>query len=267
MSPDYLQRFSGIGRVYGIRALETFHRSHVCVIGVGGVGSWVVEALVRSGIRKLTLIDLDDLCITNINRQLPALTSTIGLPKTKVLADRAAQINPDCVVHCVMNFVTEANVRTLLDQPFDFIVDAVDRMSIKAAIIAAGDSLGKRVLTIGAAGGRTDPSQIKVTDLGMAGQDILLQQVRRKLRKDYGYEKADDGKAAEMNVPAVFSTQKPFFLLPDGTCSVEQPTSAEPGVRLDCADGFGALTHVTGSFGFAAAGAVLDSLSGRSASA
>lgn len=257
MTDDYLQRFSGIARLYGSEGLRRLHDAHVCVIGVGGVGSWVVEALARSGVGALTLIDLDDVCITNVNRQLPALDGTVGLPKVQVLAQRVALINPACRVAQVLEFVSESNVERLLDTPFSFVVDAVDRMSIKSAIIGNCTLKGLPVITLGSAGGRRDPSKIKVVDLGLSGSDLLLQQVRRKLRQDYGFAKSDDGKAVVMNVPCVFSTEKPMFPRADGTCSLEQEPGTESGLRLDCSAGFGAATHLTGAFAFAAVGEVL----------
>lgn len=262
MSPDYLQRFSGIARLYGMRGLEAFHPAHVCIIGVGGVGSWIVEALGRSGVGSLTLIDLDDVCITNINRQLPALSDSLGRPKVDVLVERLAQINPECRATAVHEFVSESNVARLLGGGFDVIVDAVDRMSIKAAIIAEACRIRVPVITCGSAGGRRDATAIKVADLGVAGNDPLLQQVRRKLRRDHGWPKSDDGRALLMDVPCVYSTEKPVFPQPDGSCSTAPPPDMEAGIRLDCAAGFGAATHVTGSFAFAAAGEALRMLAG-----
>ncbi len=262
MTEGYLQRFGGIGRLYGMQGLERLSRAHVCVIGAGGVGSWVVEALARSGVGELTLIDMDDLCVTNINRQLPALDGTIGLPKIKVLADRIGLINPECRVHQVPAFVTESNAAAMLDQDFTFVVDAVDRMSIKAVIIDTCVKRSLPVITVGSAGGRRDPTRIKCVDLGMAGHDLLLQQVRRKLRKDYGYAKSDDGNAVPMGVPCVFSSEKPVFPRADGSCSTEPDPGTEAGLRLDCSAGFGAVTHLTGTFGFVAAGEVVARIAG-----
>ena len=267
VSEDFIKRFSGIARLYGHTGLRRFHDAHVCVIGVGGVGSWIVESLARSGIGALTLIDLDDVCVTNINRQLPALTSTVGQSKVSVLAERVALINPECRVTQVHQFISESNARQFLDKGFSLIVDAVDRMSIKAAIIATAQSLAVPVITCGAAGGRTDPTLIKVADLGMAGYDSLLQQVRRKLRKDYGFPSASDGKALAMNVPCVYSTEKPVYAHPDGSCSVTPPAGTEAGLRLDCSAGYGAATHVTGAFAFAATSAALGLISAPASSA
>ena len=257
MTSTYLQRFGGIARLYGLAGLERLHGAHVCVVGVGGVGSWIVEALARSGIGELTLIDLDDVCVTNVNRQLPALDGTIGLPKVMVLADRISLINPECRVHQVMEFVSESNASTLLNHKYTFVVDAVDRMSIKAVIIGTCSRLQIPVITVGSAGGRRDPTKIKSADLGLAGHDLLLQQTRRKLRQDYGYSKSDDGKAVFMGIPCVFSSEAPFFPRADGSCALEPDPSAEKGLRLDCSAGFGAATHLTGMCAFIAAGEVI----------
>jgi tRNA threonylcarbamoyladenosine dehydratase len=257
ITEDYQQRFGGIARLYGVPALARFAVAHVGIIGVGGVGSWVVEALARSGIGALTLIDLDDVCITNTNRQLPALEGSYGRPKVNVLADRIAQIHPGCRVNAIATFVTESNATALLDQRFDLIIDAVDRMSVKAAIITTARALDVPVITSGSAGGRRDPTCIRVTDLGLAGHDPLLQQVRRKLRRDHGWAKAEDGRAMCMDVPCVFSSERPVYPQPDGSCAPTAPAGADSGLRLDCAAGYGAATHVTGAFAFAMVGEAL----------
>lgn len=147
MDESYAQRFGGIGRLYGAAALPRLAAAHVAIIGVGGVGSWAVEALARSGIGALTLMDMDDICITNTNRQLPALAHTIGRSKVDVLADRVAEINPACRVHRVNEFFTKSNAERLLAPHFDFVVDAVDRTSIKALIIAQCHARGLPVIT------------------------------------------------------------------------------------------------------------------------
>lgn len=257
LSEDYLARFGGIGRLYGSAALPKLAAAHVCVIGVGGVGSWVVEALARSGIGRLTIIDLDDVCVTNVNRQLPALTGTIGHPKVAVLAERMLAINPACEVSAITEFVTETTAERLLSGRFDFVVDAVDRMSIKALIIGTCRRNGMPVLTVGSAGGRRDPTQIKATDLGHAGRDLLLQQTRRKLRRDFGFPKSIDGDAVAMEVPCVFSTELPVFPWADGSCSQTSEPGTDASLRLDCASGFGAATFVTGAFAFVAAAEVV----------
>jgi tRNA A37 threonylcarbamoyladenosine dehydratase len=242
-------RFSSLGRLFGPDAVARLSRSHVVIVGVGGVGSWTVEALARSGVGALTLIDMDDVCITNVNRQLPALTGTVGQPKVAVLADRIAQIHPECAVHAVCEFLTESNAARLLGGPFDFVIDATDRMSVKAAILGTARAQGIPVLTVGSAGGRSDPTRIRCVDLGLAGGDELIRQVRRKLRRDYGWAK---GKDNHYDVPVVLSDEPPAYPWSDGrVCTEPEPGSS---LKMDCATGFGAACFVTGAFGFIAAG-------------
>jgi tRNA threonylcarbamoyladenosine dehydratase len=251
MTDDYSQRFGGIGRLYGRSALERLAAGHVAVIGVGGVGSWTVEALVRSGIGKVTLVDMDDVCITNVNRQLPALDGAIGRPKVAVLAERMRLIHPGCEVRPVAEFLTAQNAERLLAGPFDAVIDAVDRTPVKALIIAGCVRLGIRAVTVGGAGGRRDATAVRCGDLASTGGDELLRQVRRELRRNHGFPAA----GAAFGVSAVYSAEPQVFPWADGTCQA----AAEPGgaLKMDCASGFGAITHVTGTFGFAAAGEAL----------
>ena len=252
MDEDFAQRFGGIARLYGAEGLERLRRAHVCVIGVGGVGSWTVEALARTGIGALTLIDLDDVCITNTNRQLPALDGQIGRPKIDALADRVRLINPACRVGRVPEFFTAASAARLLEPRYDFVIDATDRLTNKCLIIAGCRERGLPVLTMGGAGGRRDCTQVRVADLARTVHDELLRQVRRKLRREMGFPRETGG---NFGVPCVYSPEKPVYPWKDGTCSAEP----EPGssLALDCASGFGAATFVTGTFGFAAAGEVV----------
>ena len=157
MDDDYHQRFSGIGRLYGTDALPRLRAAHVCIIGVGGVGSWIVEALARSGIGALTLIDADDVCVTNINRQLPALTDTVGRPKVDVLAERARLIWPGCAVTARGEFFTESNAVEMLSGPFDFVVDGSSGDAFSCAALRAGDATRWRYArSISALRGRTN---------------------------------------------------------------------------------------------------------------
>jgi tRNA A37 threonylcarbamoyladenosine dehydratase len=246
------ERFGGIERLYGRGSLERLARAHVAVIGVGGVGSWAVEALARSGVGALTLVDLDDVCVTNVNRQLPALDGEIGKPKVEVLAGRIARINPACRVERVLDFLTPANAESLLAGPFDFVIDATDRMSIKAVILATCRVRSLRALTIGGAGGRRDPAQVRCDDLGSATRDELLRQVRKKLRNDYGWPK---GAQQFYGVPTVYSLEAQVFPWSNGeVCATPE---AGGNLRMDCASGFGAAAFVTGTFGFVAAAEVV----------
>jgi len=252
MTDDYAQRFGGIGRLFGLGALERLRNAHVCVIGLGGVGSWTAEALARSGIGALTLIDLDDVCLTNVNRQLPALDGEIGRPKIEVIAERVRRIFPGCRVECVHDFFTGASAARLLEPGFTFVVDATDRLANKCFIMVGCRQRGIPVLTVGGAGGKRDGTAIRVDDLAHSEQDELLRQVRRKLRREYGFPREPE---AAFGIRCVYSPEKPFYPWADGSCS----TLPEPGtsLALDCASGFGAATFVTGAFGFAAAGEVV----------
>lgn len=252
-------RFTSLGRLLGREALARLATAHVAVVGVGGVGSWTVEALARSGVGALTLIDLDDICVTNVNRQLPALTSTIGRPKIDVLAERIAQIHPGCAVTRVPEFLTEGNAARLLAGPFHFVIDATDRMSVKAAILGTSRRHGFPALTVGSAGGRTDPTLVRCVDLGLAGGDELLRQVRRKLRREYGWAKGD---GHHYDVPTVLTSEPPTFPWSDGRVCAEPEPGGE--LRMDCATGFGAACFVTGTFGFVAAAEVVRRLAAQS---
>ncbi len=255
MSDDYQDRFGGVGRLFGQAALEKLRAAHVCVVGVGGVGSWTVEGLARSGVGALTLVDLDDVCVTNVNRQLPALDGHIGRPKVAVLAERVAAINPACRVTTVQEFFTKASADRLLAEPFDFVVDAIDRMSNKALLIAESRALGRRVLTVGVAGGKRDATKIQTGDLGDAFSDELLRQVRKKLRRDYGFEHGTTKGRMHFGVRCVWSTEPPVYPWADGTCAaVPEPGS---NLAMDCETGFGSAVFVTGAFGLVAAGEVV----------
>lgn len=256
-----LARFAGIARLYGMDNLRRFSRQHVVVVGVGGVGSWSVEALARSGVGQLTLIDLDDICISNSNRQLHTLGSTLGQTKVAVLRERVLEIAPNCQVHAVPDFLSAANAATLLGSQHDGIIDAIDNPRIKALIIARARQLGIPLVVSGSAGGRRDPLQLKWADLGHCGGDPLLAAVRRELKAGHPEVQPEtQGNLLHWRVPCVFSTEKPQHPQPDGSCSLTPSPSHEPGLKLDCRAGFGACTALTGSVGFALASGLLQRL-------
>ena len=249
---DYSYRFSGIARLYGVKALELLQKSHVCVVGVGGVGSWTVEALARSGVGELTLIDMDDVCLSNANRQLHALDGTVGQLKIDVMAQRAKAIQPDCKVHTVADFFTATTADTLLDTPYDVLIDAIDQPANKCLLIDGAKKRNMPVVTVGAAGGKWDPTAVQVADLTRVSYDALLKRVRKSLRRDFGYSRDPKKK---WGVDAVFSTEQAVYPAADGgVCEKPDP---EASLKLDCASGFGSATHVTGTFGFAAAAVAL----------
>ena len=258
---DYLLRFAGIGRLYGTKALDAFQKAHVCVVGIGGVGSWAAEALARSGIGEITLIDLDDICISNVNRQLHALTDTIGQDKVAVMAQRILAINPDCVVHQVEDFVTQDNLFELMSKDFDYVVDCIDSIKAKVALIAHCKRNKIPLVTIGGAGGQTDPTQIQLADLTQTINDPLLAKVRNNLRRDYNYSR---NVKRRFGIDAVYSTEQLSYPKADGGVCQAKPEMQRPeeggSMRLDCSGGFGAVTVVTASFGLAAVSRVLKKL-------
>ncbi|MCB1104251.1 MAG: tRNA threonylcarbamoyladenosine dehydratase [Opitutaceae bacterium] len=252
MNEDYLSRFGGIGRLYGRKALARLSAAQVCVVGVGGVGSWTVEALARSGVGALTLIDLDDVCVTNVNRQLPALDGQIGRPKVEVLAERVRLINPGCKVTAKTEFFTAASAERMLSGGFDCVIDAIDSVGNKALLVAECHKRGLPVVTIGGAGGRRDPAQIRTGDLGEAWGDELLRLLRRKLRREHGFPAGEQTGRMHFGVRCVWSSEPQVFPWADGTCQAEPETGSN--LKLDCESGFGTAVFVTGAFGLAAAG-------------
>ena len=275
---DHSRRFGGIERLHGRGALQRVLAAHVVVVGIGGVGSWAAEALARSGIGQLTLIDLDHVAESNVNRQIHALESTFGAAKVAAMQQRIAAINPACVVNAVEAFIDEANVATLIP-PCDAVIDAIDQVRAKAALIAHCRSKGIRIVTTGGAGGRSDPTRIEVIDLSRTTQDALASKVRARLRKDYGFTRDPKKK---FGVDCVFSPEQirrppqilgDFAQSPTGVgaeqCSANSPrrpaSTDFPGAAaagfdaaagLACA-GYGSSVAVTASFGFVAAARVL----------
>lgn len=248
MSDGFQKRFSGIGRLYGSQGLERIRAAHICVIGIGGVGVWAAEALARSGLGSITLVDLDDLCPSNTNRQLHALESTYGQMKVVVMAQRIREINPECSIHTKEAFFTANNADSLLDKPYDCIVDAIDSVQNKCLLISGCKARGIPLVTTAGAGGRLDPTCVRADDLTKVINDPLAFIVRKKLRKEFGFPR--DLKEP-FGVPCVYSTERPLYPQADGSVSHEHAAGAD--YRLNCDYGFGTSTAVTGAFGFAAA--------------
>jgi tRNA A37 threonylcarbamoyladenosine dehydratase len=247
---DFARRFGGIGRLYGEPALERFRAAHVCVIGVGGVGSWVVEALARSAIGHLTLIDLDNVAESNINRQIQALSSTIGMPKIEALRQRIAEINPFCQVTLVEDFIDLENIETLVaNQGFDYVVDAIDSVKPKAALIAWCSANRMPLVVVGGAGGQIDPTKVEIRDLARTEQEPLLKKVRKLLRAQYGFSR---GEKQKYHIDAVFSMEPLRYPDTGDACEID-----DNGITgLNCA-GFGSCMVVTATFGMVTAGQVL----------
>ena len=264
-------RFGGIERLYGKTALKKFSQAHVCIVGIGGVGSWAVEALARSGIGKITMIDLDEICITNINRQLHAMDGEIGRQKTAAMASRINAIHPDCDVVCLETFFNRNNADEILDQCFDYVIDAIDRVQSKALLLSGCKKRDLPVISCGGAGGLRDPSQIKVDDIARCHNDSLIGQVRVNLRKKYGFPAGPDPKIKrklkKFNIDCIFSSERPVYQQCDGEVSEEKPddlSGAES--RINCVSGFGSTTHMTATFGFFAVSKCLAHISNSDSS-
>ena len=254
----WIERFGGIDRLYGSGALACFRRCRVAVVGLGGVGSWAAEALARTGIGALTLIDADDLCVSNTNRQLPALAGQYGRGKAEAMAERCRQINPDIAVEPIATFLTPSNLDTLLDQEFDLVLDACDSFRTKVEAIAWRRRRKQAIVTVGSAGGRTDPTQIRVRDLSRTEHDAMLSMIRKKLRGEFNFPKNAD---RYFGVPAVYSLENVKYPQADGSvCGLRPALSTDASLKLDCGAGLGAATHVTGAFAFAAVGKTLEVL-------
>ena len=258
---DYQLRFGGIARLYGTKGAQKLNDSHFCVVGIGGVGSWVAEALARNGVGNITLIDLDDICITNINRQIHALSETIGKDKIEVMAERIKQINPNCQVTLIDDFITEENISSTITKAFDYVIDAIDSVNIKTKIIAHCKRNKISIITIGGAGGQVDPSKIERCDLSKTFQDPLLAKVKNQLRREHRFPRADIVKKSKrkFGVEAIFSTEQLRYPNNIGEICLSKQNQEGP-TRLDCSSGFGATTHVTATFAFFAVGRAIDKL-------
>lgn len=252
------ERFGGVDRLYGRGALARFQAAHVCVVGIGGVGSWAVEALVRSGVGRLTLIDADDLCVSNSNRQLPALEGQFGRSKVTAMAERCRAINPTIEATEIASFLTPSNMAALLEGGFDLVLDACDSFRTKVELIAWCRRRKQAIVTVGSAGGRTDPTQVRVRDLSRTEHDAMLSLIRKKLRGEFNFPKNRD---RYFGVPAVYSLENVRYPQADGGVSGVRPRlDADAALRLDCGAGLGAATHITGTFAFAAVGKILEML-------
>ncbi|WP_099092558.1 tRNA cyclic N6-threonylcarbamoyladenosine(37) synthase TcdA [Marinobacter salinus] len=256
---DFAFRFGGIERLYGRRALESFRNTHIAIVGLGGVGSWAAESLARSGIGKITLIDMDDICISNTNRQLHALETQYGRTKTDAMAERLKAINPHAEIAVVFGFLTPKNVTELITPDMTGVVDAIDSVKPKAALIAHCQRSKIPVVCAGGAGGQMDPTQIQVADLSKTTQDPLLAKVRNLLRREYGFSR---NPKRRFGVEAVYSLEQLTYPAGDGEVCLQKPASTGPA-RLDCASGFGAASPVTASFGFFAASRLLNRIARR----
>ncbi len=245
---DFARRFGGLDRLCGPAGAQRIRAAHVAVVGIGGVGSWAVEALARSGMGCLTLIDLDHIAESNINRQIHALDATLGQAKVQAMRERIAQINPDCVVQCIEEFVEPENWPALLPSGVDAVIDACDQIRAKTVMAAWALRQQTCFISVGAAGGKRLAHKVEIDDLSQATHDPLLAQLRYRLRREHGA--ARDGK--KIGIAGVFSREP--VRQPDAACSVEGDGS------LNCS-GYGSLVSVTATFGLCAAGWVMNEIS------
>ena len=254
--PDYERRFSGVRRLYGEKGLVKLQAAHLCVIGIGGVGSWAVEAFARSAVGNITLVDLDNIAESNVNRQLHAVDGAFGMAKVTAMAQRIKAISPACVVKEIEDFVTPENVAEILSAGFDAVLDAIDDAKAKVAIAAYCKQHNIALVTVGGAGGRLDPTRIKHGDLSQVVGDRLLAKVRNQLRRDHGFPKAPTShkkSPAKFGITAVYSDEQVLQPNADMESSCELDTAV---TGLNCA-GYGSSVCVTAPFGMAAAGLVI----------
>jgi tRNA A37 threonylcarbamoyladenosine dehydratase len=242
-SADNRRRFHGSEALYGAAAMRQLAAARFCVIGIGGVGSWAAEALARSGVGGITLVDMDHVAESNINRQIHALESTLGAAKTAVMRTRILDINPACRVDVVEDWVSAENVRALLGGGFDMVIDCIDDFRTKAAVVGWCRSNKQRMITIGGAGGRRDPTCIRVADLIRSENDALLSRTRRLLREDYGFPR---NLRRRFHIPCIYSVEP--------ARQAELAVAGQQAVgALSCAGGLGSSVMVTAAMGLTAA--------------
>ena len=244
---DFSRRFGGVERLYGKKALDRFKHAHVCVVGIGGVGSWAAEALGRNAIGKITLIDLDHIAESNINRQIHALTSTLGKSKVLAMKERMLEINPMCEIHIVDDFISHDNIEKLIKPHFDIVIDAIDQASIKTSL--ALHALSKKIPLVmtGGAGGRIDPSSIKIADLSLTHGDRLTAKIRHDVKKALQLKESQ-----KVGIDVVFTDE--VMIKPEDACDTDEALTG-----LHCG-GFGSSVMVTATFGLMAASLALKKL-------
>jgi tRNA A37 threonylcarbamoyladenosine dehydratase len=261
---DYNQRFGGMARLYGVVGLKNLLKANVLVVGLGGVGSWAAEALARSGVGSITIVDLDDICITNTNRQLPAMNGNFGKLKVEVVKERLLAINPQCEVLAIANFFTENTAESILDKKFDYVIDAIDSLTNKALLTARCLEKNLPIIVTGGTAGKINPTLIKISDLSLSDNDSLLFRLRRKLRKEEVLPKVPMEKSSstknrkKLNITCVFSSEEPVYPTKEGgVCHIPD---SETNLKMDCETGMGSVAHITGLFGLVSAGHVINAI-------
>lgn len=264
LAPDMARRFGGLHRLYGAAGAARLLAAHVVVVGIGGVGSWTAEALARSGVQRLTLIDLDHIAESNINRQLHALDATLGQAKTEAMRERIHAFHPHCIVDVIDDFVTATNVPDLMAQlkaPADALIDACDQVQAKTALAVWAQTHRWLHVCVGAAGGKTQAHAVEVADLFHVTHDPLLAQLRYRLRKHH-----QAPRNAPMGVCCVFTREavrRPVAASCDTDPAVSVASATSPTTAIDAnlnCHGYGSVVTVTASLGLAAAGQVLNQL-------
>lgn len=246
--PNFERRFGGVRRLYGEAGLAKLQAAHAVVIGIGGVGSWTAEALARNAVGRITLIDLDNIAESNVNRQLHAVDGAFGKAKVTAMRERILSINPHCQVQEIEDFVALSNVASMLATPCDVVVDCIDDVQAKVALADHCKRNHQPLVMVGSAGGRLDPTRMQVADLSQVTGDRLLAKVRNQLRRDYGFPKASNAKkSAKFGVLCVYSDEP--AIKPEQVCETTEPAGI---TGLNCA-GYGSSVCVTAPFGFAAA--------------
>jgi tRNA A37 threonylcarbamoyladenosine dehydratase len=249
---DYYSRFSGIGRLFGRKAQEKIRSSKILIIGIGGVGSWVAESLARTGIGSMTLVDLDDICVTNVNRQILAISSTVGQFKVDVMKKRVLDIHPLCEVDTKQCFFNPKNLESIFDRDYDFIIDACDDFTNKCHLIDYCRKNKIPLVVMGGAGGKVDPLQIRVTDMASSSNDRLLARLRKKLRQEFSFPLENEG---DFGVWSVWSHERAVYPTANGCITHKPPLGLAK--NMDCEEGFGSASFVTGAFAFATTSLVL----------
>ena len=250
-------RFMGFTQLVGPEAYERIARASVCVVGLGGVGSWTVEALARCGVGSLTLVDLDEVCVTNVNRQLHALTSTVGSSKAEVLGQRVRDINPECKVHVRKSFFSQRTADEILGEGYSLVLDTIDTAEHKVFLLSECAQRGIPAITVGSAGNRTSPTTARVEDLSQTIHDPLLQIVRKKLRQDHNFPR---GERTRFDIPCVYAPlQRGPRDAERSDCSLDEGQSRARG--KSCNAGLGSAVFMTGTIGFIAAAEAISLLS------
>lgn len=251
----YEQSFGGIGRLFGQNNFTKLTHSHVVIVGIGGVGSWCAESLVRSGVGSVTLADPDDICITNTNRQLHTQATTIGKSKVEVMKNRLLAINPDLKIQTISEFITEKNIQQIIEIKPDYVVDAIDSIKNKVLLITTCLEHKIPIITTGGTAGKQDPAKLRLGDVGESFNDKLIMRVRKKLREHFNHPPTEK---IFYGVECVFSTEQAVY--PDGQGGVCHLTPKEENLRLDCYTGLGSASFVTGTAGFMAAAKVVQQI-------